>query len=94
MEKRASFIQLAERVAENSGCSRAEAKRRIEVVLESIVELADEYPRVTLREFGTFKIKLRNGFVHSATLGGKVVVKPRKVLTFTSSPMLTQEVDA
>lgn len=94
MEKRASFIQLAERVAENSGCSKAEAKRRIEVVLESIVALADEYPRVTLREFGTFKLKHRNGFVHSATLGGRVTVKPRKVLTFTSSPMLTQEVEA
>jgi len=93
MEKRASLIQLTEYVAENSGCSKAEAKRRIEMVLAGIVELADEYPRLTLREFGCFKVKEYKGYTHNATIGEAVEIPPRRLLTFTSSPMLTQEID-
>lgn len=93
MEKRASLIQLTERVAEKSGCSKAEAKRRIEVMLESIVELADEFPRLTLREFGTFKNKEYKGYTHNGSIGDQVEIPPRRVLTFTSSPALTQEIE-
>lgn len=93
MEQRASLIQLTEYVAENSGCSKAEAKRRVEMVLKGIVTLADEYPRVTLREFGTFKVKEYKGYTHNATIGDAVKIPPRRVLTFTSSPKLTQEID-
>lgn len=93
MEKRASLIQLTEYVAENSGCSKAEAKRRIEMVLAGIVTLADENPRLTIREFGTFKVKEYKGYTHNATIGGAVEIPPRRVLTFTSSPKLTQEID-
>ena len=93
MEKRASLIQLTEYVAENSGCSKAEAKRRIEMVLKGIVDLADEYPRVVLREFGTFKVKEYKGYTHNATIGGNPKqIKPRRVLTFVSSPKLTEEI--
>ena len=91
MEKRASLIQLTEYVAENSGCSKAEAKRRIEMVLGGIVDLADIYPRVTIREFGTFKNKEYKGYVHNGTIGEAVEIPPRRVLTFSSSPKLIQE---
>lgn len=93
MEKRASLIQLTEYVAEQSGCSKAEAKRRIETVLEGIVHLADTYPRVTLREFGVFKVKEYKGYTHNATIGEAKEIPPRRVLTFTSSPKLTEEID-
>ena len=91
MEKRASLIQLTERVAEKSGCSKAEAKRRVEVMLECIVELADEYPRLTIREFGTFKNKDYKGYTHNGSIGPAQEIKPRRILTFTSSPKLTEE---
>lgn len=93
MEKRASLIQLTEYVAENSGCSKAEAKRRIEMVLAGIVTLADENPRLTIREFGTFKVKEYKGYTHNGSIGGAVEIPPRRVLTFVSSPKLTQEID-
>lgn len=93
MEKRASLIQLTEYVAENSGCSKAEAKRRIEMVLAGIVTLADENPRLTIREFGTFKVKEYKGYIHNGSIGEQVEIPPRRVLTFVSSPKLTQEID-
>lgn len=93
MEKRASLIQLTEYVAENSGCSKAEAKRRIEMVLAGIVHLADNYPRLTLRDFGRFEVREYKGYTHNATIGDAVYIPPRRVLTFTSSPSLTEEIE-
>jgi nucleoid DNA-binding protein len=93
MIERASLIQLTEYVAEKSGCSKAEAKRRIETVLEGIVHLADEYPKLVLREFGKFENKVYKGYTHNATIGEAKEIPTRRVLTFTSSPKLTQEVE-
>lgn len=95
MNKPTANIQdLIKHVAQQLNITRAEAKSAVESTLQGIVQLATDKNKLTLREFGRFELRMRKARINSKPIQGEPTVIPaREILHFTSSTLLTKEVD-
>lgn len=85
--------ELAAAVAEKAGMTKADAKRAVDAMLESIGEALVKNESVALIGFGTFSISERserNG-VNPAT-GQSIVIPARKQIRFKAGAALNEKV--
>lgn len=88
MGKPASRSDLISRIAQDLGLTKVEAKRTVASVLDNIKELA-EGEGLTIRDFGTFKVRHRAPrVVSTGATTGSVNVPARRALAFRCSKSL------
>jgi integration host factor subunit alpha len=85
---------LAERLHEEIGLSRAESADLVEQVLEGIVSALVAGSNVKLSSFGSFMLREKGQRVGRNPKTGVVVpIEPRTVLTFRPSQLLRQRIN-
>lgn len=90
----ANIQDLIQHVYERHDLKKAEIKAIVEDTLQGIVQLATDKQKLTLREFGRFEVRMRKARINRKPIQGEPSVIPaREVLHFTSSTLLTKEVD-
>jgi integration host factor subunit alpha len=74
--------------------SRAQAREVFEMALEEIAAALARGEAVKLRSFGSFTVRSKRERVgRNPRTGVEVPIKPRRVLTFKASPVLTGRVN-
>lgn len=90
---RVTRSELAEKLHETMGLSRAECSRLVELVLQEMCDALSRGENVKLSAFGTFLLRdkaLRQG--RNPRTGDAVPIRPRRVLTFRASQELRERI--
>lgn len=86
--------QLIESIAFNAGVTTTEAADSLRVLTASITRSLKKGEKVTLLNFGTFKISKRGARVgHDPRNGQQIKIPARKVLGFTAGKALKDAVN-
>jgi DNA-binding protein HU-beta len=90
MAKTATKRDLAELVAEDLNLSKAQAEKAVEAVLAAIVGKLAGGQRVTLRDFGSFRVKERaaRSMPMPGAATGRINVPAKRVATFKAADAL------
>lgn len=73
-------------------CAKTEAKDSVEMFMRTIKDALKNNERVTISEFGSFYVKFRKARKGRNLKTGEIIdIPPQKVVKFTPSPKLNQE---
>lgn len=93
--KNVTKADIVERIAKNTGLSRAESKVVIEEVLLTVVDTLAEGNKIELRGFGVFSTKHREARAARNPKTGEVIKLAEKyVPCFKASPDFNEKVNA
>jgi integration host factor subunit alpha len=84
---------LAEKLHEQVGLSRADSARLVERILASMCEALSQGENVKISGFGTFVLRDKGERVgRNPKTGVEVPIAPRRVLTFRASQMMRDRI--
>ncbi len=82
---------IVEEIYEKIGISKQEAARLTELFFDIMKETLEKGEKVKISSFGNFVVRAkRSRRGRNPQTGDEVMITPRKVLTFKSSPLLKQ----
>ena len=82
---------IVEEIYEKIGISKQEAARLTELFFDIMKETLEKGEKVKISSFGNFVVRAkRSRRGRNPQTGDEVMITPRKVLTFKSSPILKQ----
>jgi len=92
--KPANTTDLVRRVAKITGVTQPEVKLILDVLLQSITQLATDTPYLKIREFGRFELRTYGQRMNRSPVnGGQVTEIPaREVLCFVAAKGMKEEV--
>jgi integration host factor subunit alpha len=86
---------IVEEVYERVGISKQEALRLTEMFLDIMKETLERGEKVKISSFGNFVVRAkRSRRGRNPQTGDDIMITPRKVLTFKSSPLLKQALNS
>ena len=73
-------------------CAKTEAKDAVEAFLRTVKDALRNSESVTISDFGTFRVKFQKGRQgRNPKTGETIDIPPRKVVKFTPSPKLNEQ---
>ena len=86
---------IVEELYERVGISKEEALRLTEMFLDIMKETLERGEKVKISSFGNFVVRAkRSRRGRNPQTGDDIMITPRKVLTFKSSPLLKQALNS
>ena len=86
---------IVEELYERVGISKEEALRLTEMFLDIMKETLERGEKVKISSFGSFVVRAkRSRRGRNPQTGDDIMITPRKVLTFKSSPLLKQALNS
>ena len=86
---------IVEQLYERTGVSKQEATRITELFLDIMKETLERGEKVKISSFGNFVVRAkRSRRGRNPQTGDDIMITPRKVLTFKSSPLLKQALNS
>ena len=86
-------VELVTKIAEKADCSKKDAEKALNAVVNSITEALTEGEKITLVGFGTFEVKERKAKEGiNPRNKTKITIPARKVPTFKAGKALKDEI--
>ena len=87
-------VDIVRRMAEDTECTTVQAAEAVEATLATVKEGLQQGGPVTLRRFGTFRVRAKRARVgRNPRSGAAAAIAARRVVRFTPSQTLKQVVD-
>lgn len=87
-------VDIVRRVAEETGCTTTQAAETVDAILATVKEGLQQGESVTLRRFGTFRVRAKRARVgRNPRTGAPAGIAARRVVRFTPSPVFKHVVD-
>jgi len=87
-------VDLAQRIAEATACTNAQAEKAVEAILATIKAELQQGASVILRRFGTFHVRATPARVgRNPRTGAAAAIAARRVVRFTAAQTLKHLVD-
>ncbi len=86
-------VELVNKIAAKADCSKKDAEKALNAVVDSITEALTEGEKITLVGFGTFEVKERKAKEGiNPQNKSKIMIPARKVPTFKAGKALKDEI--
>src|SRR5436190_620658 len=92
--KTVTRVELYDAVYRKAGLSRSQTASFVELVLKEITDTLEKGESVKLASFGTFMVRKKGERMgRNPKTGTEVLISPRRVIAFKSSPILKQQIN-
>ena len=85
--------EFIDRMAETGGITKKEARRGLELFMETLIDYMSEHEKVMFNNFGRFEMKTLEGRKGRLPLGGECIIPEHKKMKFYPSRALSQKIE-
>ena len=85
--------EFIDRMAEAGGITKKEARRGLELFMETLIDYMSEHEKVMFNNFGRFEMKTLEGRKSRLPLGGECIIPEHKKMKFYPSRALSKKIE-